>query len=323
MEGKIMNINTNYHSLTGKDIAEEGGYQYRVYRRKWHDNPQDFVVEEFPLFLDIEATSACNLKCPHCIQTRAGFKKGYMDFELYKRIIDEAADNGCYGVKYHTIGRGEPLLHKKLSEMIEYAKKKGLIDVYLNTNAVLLTDELGKKLLDVGLDRISFSIDGYEEKEYEKNRPGAKFSTVMRNVIWFYLNKIGGKYKTKVRIQTVALPGLDLNAYKNFWGYHADEVAAISFKNMGSRVYGLKSNWACPQLWQRMSILYNGTTLPCNHDDRLLAKIIYFPKQSIKEAWNSWYVNKMRRLHKEGRGHEISACNGCFLRTAEILKGEK
>jgi len=54
------------------------------------------IVEIFPIFLDIEITSACNLKCPFCATTYRGnkIKKGFREFEILKKIIDEGADNG-------------------------------------------------------------------------------------------------------------------------------------------------------------------------------------------------------------------------------------
>ena len=61
-----------------------------------------------------------------------------MDFELYKKIIDEADKIGVGAVTIAS--RGEPTLHKKLAEMIEYvAKKKNIFEFKLNSNATFLS----------------------------------------------------------------------------------------------------------------------------------------------------------------------------------------
>lgn len=316
-------MNTNYHTLFGENIAEkgDGSSEYQEYRRKWHENPEKGIVGGFPLFLDIEATSACNLKCPHCLQSHADFKPGYMPWDLYEGIIDEASDNGCYGCKYHTIGRGEPTLHPRLAESVAYAKKKGLIDVALNTNGTLMTEKLAVALLDAGLDRISFSIDGLYEY-YETHRWRSEFWDVSAKVIRFFELRTARNYRTKIRVQTVRLPDLDLFDYKEFWEDFCDEVGVVDLKDMTRREYGVKGAWVCPQPWQRLSVLWDGAILPCNHDDQEFGRLGYFPEMPLKKAWHGAGMRMVREAQRSGRAELVAACNGCFLRTAE-LKREK
>ena len=315
-------INENYHTLSGGDIAEESrDIRYSEYRRQWHENPEKFIVNDFPLFLDIEATSACNLRCPHCVQTKANFKKGFMPLSMYKRIIDEAVDNNCYGCKYHSIGRGEPLLHRQIVQMVEYAKKRGLIDVYLNTNATLLNARMCVELLDAGLDRISFSIDGSSKRFYEERRRGADWGDVFNTVAGFKTFRDKFNYKTKIRIQTVKLKGINLIEYGTFWKSYCDEVSYIDYKEMNRRKSNvIDKDFRCPQLWQRMSILWTGEILPCNHDDRLYASLGKLGKNSIRKAWDSSALRYMRGLHKSGNSQFLAACDGCYLRDSIIDK---
>ncbi len=318
-----MDINSNLHILYSKNNKKESNGYYKSYRSQWHNNPKEFAVSDFPLFLDIEATSACNLKCPHCVQTHADFKKGFMDFEFYKRIIDEASEQGCCGCKFHTIGRGEPLLHNKLPEMVAYAVKNGLIDTLVNTNATLLTKDKSKRLLDAGLHRISFSIDHYIPDEYEKLRVGTTLKKVLRNVDEFFDQRENGNYNTEIRIQTVRLPNLNLYQYTEFWYPFCDEVAVIDYKEMNKREYGLKGSWICPQPWQRFSILWNGSGNICNHDDRGHAILGNVADTSIYKMWHSVGANYIREAFKKGTDHLISACNSCYLRSSEINKIKK
>jgi len=314
----MKNQNTNYTTLYGNDITKESGDRYlNEFRSKWHTNPEKEIVEDFPLFLDIEASSACNLKCPTCIQTiDPNFKKGFMDFGMFEKIIDEASDNGCYGCKFHTLGRGEPLLNKELPKMIAYAKKKGLIDVYLNTNGVLLNWDLSERLMDAGLDRISFSIDSHIPEVFEKIRPGVKFIEVCKNVVDFKMIRDHKYYKTKIRIQTIDLSELDKEEYIDYWYSECDEIGLIRYKDMSVRK-NFTSDWKCPQLWQRMSITYDGSIILCNHDDRNFAVLGNIRNDSIRKIWNSRAMGYARNLHSKGKAHLLSACNGCFLRTSE------
>lgn len=79
-----------------------------------------------------------------------------MDWNLYQRIIDEGKEHSLPSVKL-SVG-GEPLLHPDIIKMVKYAKKNGIIDIYFNTNAVLLTREISEGLIAVALNRISISF---------------------------------------------------------------------------------------------------------------------------------------------------------------------
>jgi len=318
-------MNSNYRTLSGKDLSEEDNNdRYKEYREKWHTNPEKFIVADFPLFLDIEATSACNLKCSHCGQSHTEFKRGFMPISIYRRVIDEASAGGCYGCKYHTIGRGEPLIHKQIVSMVSYAKKKGLIDVYLNTNGQYLNSRMIRGLLDVGIDRISISVDGYTKKFYEYRR-GASWNNLLRNIVELKKQRDSKNYGTSIRVQTVALKTLDLKEYSKFWKPYADEVGVVSYKDMRNRAEGLvDKDWHCPQPWQRMSVLWTGDLILCNHDDRLLSKMGNIRSDTLRKVWGSSAANYMRGLHRSGRSEFLSACEGCFLRTSEIrVKNEK
>lgn len=61
--------NANIHHLGGADLLDKENTHFREYRRKWKDWPESFTVGEFPLFIDIEVTSVCDLKCRFCVIT--------------------------------------------------------------------------------------------------------------------------------------------------------------------------------------------------------------------------------------------------------------
>ncbi len=314
-------INTWFHYLGGNETPYRVDEKFKEYRKKWRDWPKTFKIGEFPLFLDIEVTNFCNLNCPFCATTMAKnkYSKGFITNIHVKKIIDEGAEHGLYGVKFNI--RGEPLLHPLIDSFICYAKKKGMIDVYFNTNAMLLSDSMCYKLIDAGLDRISISFEGYTKDFYEINRVGANFEKVIENIQ--NLKKIKKKLNVKhprIRIQTIKLPEIDLERYKNFWEDVVDEVAYLDYKDMGVKNKGKISSWKCHELWQRMAVLWNGDIYPCNHDDNLLMKLGNIEDTFITDVWNSSYVSHIRNMHRSGKSHFIEACDGCYLRNSEILK---
>ncbi|HAK89644.1 MAG: hypothetical protein A2X55_04775 [Nitrospirae bacterium GWB2_47_37] len=319
----IIQPNANFHHAAGEDLFEKHEEQFSEYRRKWKEHPETFHAGEFPLFLDVEVTSACNLKCPFCATTFRGnvIKKGFMQFDVLKGIINEGTANGLYGVKFNI--RGEPLLHPQIHEFVKYAKDKGLIDVYFNTNAMLLTKEIAKKLIDAGLDRLSVSFEGYTKEVYERHRVGANYETVLSNIEGLQsLKRKFGVSHPKVRVQTVMLPDIQpaFAQYREFWSGRADEVSFLDYKDMKVKKKGVIYPWACPQIWQRMAIWWDGTVLPCNHDDDGLLALGRFGEITIAEAWHSDNLNAVREFHKNGLANNVKACDGCYLRDSEILK---
>lgn len=319
----IVQPNANFHHAEGENLYEKADARFREYRKNWKEWPENFHVGAFPLFIDIEVTSACNLKCPFCATTfrSDAIKKGFMSLDIMKKIIDEGKDNGLYGVKFNI--RGEPLLHPEIHTFVKYAKQSGLVDVYFNTNAMLLTEEIARRLIDAGLDRISVSFEGYTKEIYESYRVGADYQVVIDNIknLQNLKRKLNVSHP-KVRVQTVMLPDIEpiFDKYKEFWSKRADEVAFLDYKEMKNKKRGVEYSWACPQIWQRMAIWWDGTILPCNHDDDALISLGNVSEMSIKNAWHSEKLNRIRDSHIKGRSHEIGACDGCYLRDSEICK---
>lgn len=316
-------VNGNYHKIGGRDIAESSDKRFSEYRRRWKEWPENFQAGEFPLFVDIEVTNACNLKCPFCGTTNNAsvMKKGFIDKTLVFKVIDEGAANNLYGVKFNI--RGEPLLHPDIHTFVVYAKDRGLIDVYFNTNALLMDEEAAASLIKAGLDRISVSFEGFTKEVYERSRPGSDFEKVISNVKMMQaLKKKLGADKPKVRVQSIMLPEISasMEEYKNFWIGTADEIGFLDYKVMKDKKKGIIYPWACPQIWQRMAVFCDGTLMPCNHDDGSQLTFGNIRDVSIKEAWQSEKLSNIRLVHKEGLAHMVPACDGCYLRTSEIGK---
>ena len=314
--------NANFQSLAGDSPHQNHSSRYREYRRAWMENPAGFILSDFPLHLDVEASSRCNLRCVFCdkLPSLKGIAQGDMDFGLWKTIIEEAGRNGLYGLKLSY--RGEPLLHPRLPEMVAMAKDAGILDIYFNTNGMLLDEEIARALIDAKLDRISISVEGTDPAAFERTRRGASFSRIEANIQGLVgLRERLGAAAPKVRVQTVRLPGLDLEAYAAYWRQRADEVAVVDYKDGGKREPGLEhAGFVCPQPWQRMTITWDGLVLPCNNDDGLVMPLGRVPERSIAHCWSDARLMELRGLHRRGLSHQAAPCNGCPWRTTQIAK---
>ena len=100
-------------------------------------------------------TSKCNLKCVHCYANADGLS----EFERASSFID---DLSSIKIPVLLISGGEPLMHKNIYEILEYAKSRG-IQVALSTNGTLIDEEVAGRLKEIGVDYVGVSLDGMKE----------------------------------------------------------------------------------------------------------------------------------------------------------------
>jgi radical SAM protein with 4Fe4S-binding SPASM domain len=317
---------TNLHTIAGTSVVTRDDARYQEYRKKWNEWPETYAIGDFPLHLDIENTNICNLRCTFCENTYNKYQYGMMSREVWLSIVKEAKENKLYSLKFTL--RGEPLLHKDLPLMVREAKEAGILDVYFNTNAMKLTPEISRQLIEAGLDRISISFEGTDKAVYEKYRVGAHFETVVENIRQF--RKIRDELSMKkpfIRIQTVMVPEMTgkEQEFADFWLAIADEVAYLDLRDEEENPdhTGMESSWACPQIWQRMAVTWDGTILPCVQDIFEKISLGNIRTTSLREAWNGEKAQTYRTLHRQGRAHEISSCNRCPFRENEVSKLNK
>lgn len=318
----VVRPNSNFTSLKGNNAPDNASEEYMLYRKCWNQYPKEFILRDMPLHLDIEASSRCNLRCTFCdkLPLLKPGQLGNLEFDLFKHIIDQFNGNHkLWGLKLSY--RGEPLINPQIPDMVRYAKEHGVLDVYFNTNAMFLDERMSRRLIEAGLDRISISIDGTEKTEYEKVRVGADFDKLIQNLeTLLRLKEEYGVTYPKIRIQTVKFPNTNADEYLKKWDNYADEIAMVDYKDESIRNENLRGDWACPQLWQRMTIEWDGTVFGCNNDDLRGFDLGNAADRSIYDCWHDERMMRVREIHMQGKSHEVDDCNGCPWRTAQIVK---
>ena len=321
-------IDPTFHLIKKK--YEDQTIEYREYRRRWNENPKNYIVKDFPIHLDLETITTCNLKCFMCFQSFDPPKPVKMELKLFKKIIDEGAKKGLCSIK--TQYRGEPLLDKRMADMVRYAKDKGIIEVMFDTNATFLSEETARALIEAGLDKIICSVDGYTKKVYESIRIGANFENVLNNIKSLQsLKKSMGSKKPIIRVQMVDTPRNhhQIEGYIKFWGEIAEHVAIEDMLDWEAKEEDdtQLENFACAQIWQRLIVLADGDVLPCcramRGGNEKLEVLGNAYKEALENMWKGDRMTKLRTLHQEGRSHEIKMCRLCGLRKDIVEKNEK
>lgn len=307
------------HASVDDILASELGERYKGYREKWKQAAKCVLVQDFPLHLNFELFYGCNLKCAMCIYSLPINQRNYkvdpaakVTFEKYCAIIDEGSKRGLYAVQLN--GINEPLLQRDLIKHIEYAKQAGIIDIFIVTNATLLTPEISKGLIGSGLTQIKFSLDSLDEGTYEKMRVGGNFKKTMANIHRFIeLKKTMKKILPVTRVSLVKTKN-NMAQIDDFVEYWADKIDYIMIQDMinpfwGSEEYNKLEEISCPSAslftecampYQRLYIRNNGEVAPCcsTYGFELPMGSIY--ENSIYEIWNN---ERMRKLRENVNGN--------------------
>ena len=295
---------------------------YHINRKQWEDNPKHKVIPLYPLHVDIETSSVCNLHCPMCYTQTEAFKKnvekGFMDEFLFKKLIDECVQGNVYSIRLSL--RGEAFLHPQIIEFIKYAKKKGIQEVSSLTNGSMLTKDFSEQLVRSGIDWITVSIDGVDGM-YESIRKPMKFKQIVSSLK--ELNNIKRKNKLKkpvIKIQGI-WPAVSLNPEKYLQiltpisdVIYVNSLIDFLHKDVGQSNVEFEDNFSCPQLYQRLVITSNGMTRLCANDSGQEMFIGDANTQSIFELWHSDQMNQARNSHANHTAmRDISICSKCHL----------
>ena len=197
--------------------------KYIIFRYKFHIAGKNKINLGYPPYLLVEPVSSCNLRCPFCFQTDKSFTKkpfmGVIDFDFFKEIIDQANDLGTGAITIAS--RGEPTMHKKFIQMLEYVNtKKNIFEIKLNTNATFLTEKICHAIFKNNITQIVVSSDHYIKEDYERLRLGSNFEKVVKNVDMLF--SIRKKHYpdsfTEIRISGIDNErDLDRKKFKDFW----------------------------------------------------------------------------------------------------------
>jgi radical SAM protein with 4Fe4S-binding SPASM domain len=318
-------VNSGHNQIPGTDRYDDAelsfGPEYQAYRKKWNEYPRRRIVNDFPLHLDIESTNACNLRCIMCPRNFMTEEIGYIERTLFQKIIDEGAGYRLPSIKLNY--RGEPLLYPQLPEMVAYAKSKGIMEVQFNTNGLLLNEKKIAALIDAGLDRIIFSVDGATRETYEKIRTGSNYEQVVNNIkAMVQMRNERGLKRPSVRVQMVKMKENEhqVEDFLKMWLPVANRVA-VSIEREPTGTQKEVVHFPCPQIWQRLMVCWDGEVRMCCGDWEGEIVLGNARESTIYELWHSQKLNKIRELHARHRFNEIPACARCEVNTPLIDAG--
>ncbi len=253
-----------------------------------------------------------------------------MDFDLYKKCIDDIAKFPDKVKVLRFVGIGEPLLHKNIAEMIKYAVSKNVANIVeILTNASLLTPKMSDSLIKAGLSRLVVSLQGTSADKY-KNVCGVdiNFEKFIDNLRYFFNNK--DKAHVYFKIVDSALDGPDdEKKFYEIFGDICDSIAiehtvpihsGVDYKKIikgkkapltqfGLPVLEMK---VCSQPFFTMQINPDGKAVPC-YSFEYPEIVGDCNNQSVVEVWNSKKFQEFRRKMLDGVKKVGKICQDCNI----------
>jgi len=155
----------------------------------------------YPIQLEVSPTRHCNHKCLFCYYEYTARDSTYLDREVWRRLLEEAATLGTKAVFYS--GEGEPLLNKDIADMVELGAALGF-DQALNTNATPLKGKAMQRILP-HLEWMRVSVNGVDAEDYVRvhQAPAAHFNLALDNVAEAVAFKRANGLKVVIGVQFV------------------------------------------------------------------------------------------------------------------------
>lgn len=285
---------------------------------------QETVLPYQPYQYVIEPTAHCNMKCLKCPQAYGlGRKKGYMDMAIYRDIIDQIAG---HAISLYFMFGGESMLHRELFDMVRLAKEKGIRRTFLATNGTLINPDIYDAIFQSGLDTFTVTFDGDNPETCEMLCHGAKFESVMENVIGLLKEKkrrgldrpfISVKVVRILKEQPKEISAEFRDRFKNLPVNRIySEVLTLQgkyAKNLlaDNRFEGLLKEdilerdqnkyFPCLNLYSEMVIAWNGQVIGCCRDLEGINVLDDVREKPLAMIWNDEPFRNLRKKLIEGR----------------------
>ncbi len=294
---------------------------------------EEVIPLSTPMILFVDPASTCNFRCKFCPTGNRQLIKdtvrwqGRMDFDLYKKIIDDLGEFDEPLKVLRLYKEGEPLLNNRFEDMVRYAKASGVV-MYIDTttNGSLLDPERIKTILDAGLDRINISVDGMSDQQFlEFAGVKVDFEKFVENIRVLYENK--RDCEICVKIAGDFLSEEDKARFFDTFGNHADRIFIENVapcwpefdvedrlgvqitKGIYDQPIGEVNT--CPYIFYSISVNSDGSVSLCFLDWAHKLLIGDVRKQHLREIWEGGALFRHQIGHLRGERKVNPVCGQC------------
>lgn len=283
------------------------------------ETSERILEPKFPKLIQIETTNICNHKCFFCAYTEMERKKAHIDKDLFIRIVKE-----CYELGSREIGLfsgAEPMTCKWLDEYVRICKDIGYSYTYISSNGSFDIERY-KKVVLAGLDSIKFSVNGGDEKTYEKVHGKNDFKKVVNNIKLLNFFRKENNLKLWLGVSFVAVPETEksfLNL-KDILGNYVDEIIMYNANNQsGQKDLPMPNFKNCSLPFNKAHFTVEGYMRACCNDYENNLAIESIKEKKIIDVWNSVIFKDLRKKHLEDK-MDGTLCGKCIRNSSAEIK---
>jgi MoaA/NifB/PqqE/SkfB family radical SAM enzyme len=277
-----------------------------------------------PENVQIQTITGCNGRCVFCPngKTQRQIPMGRrMNEKLFRSVAEQCLE---LGVRCYTLYlMNEPLLDNDLPERIAYISARINKPQYtkITTHGGLLTEDMGRRLLDAGLDKLKISVQSIDSETYRRimNLPLEK---TLKNIERLLELKEKGSY-SRPRLEIVTVDSIQTHAelpeIRRYWQarkikLHIEPVEnRIDHCEIRETAVGTGNlvpfAW-CRRLTEQIFVLYDGRMVLCCSDWEQHSFVGDLTKERLADIWQGARYADYRRRFAAG-DIEGMICSGC------------
>lgn len=298
----------------------------------------DIVPLDSPLSMYVEPTRLCNFKCFYCMHGTRGVKGGQlektgfairnMEMDLYEKLVREIMDFPTRPKRVCFSGLGEPLMNKRLPEMIRMLRDAGFSErIDIISNGYLLTPEVSDALIAAGVSRIQISIQGLTNEKYkEVSGVDVEIQRIIDNVRYFYEHEGDATIYVKI-IDSILESEEDKEKFFAMFESICDvifvEHLVVMQKQMGDHGGMVDSTKnlmgvsvapreVCGVMFYFLQVNSDGETFPCSTPGLSVdLSMGCMKEQTLQEIWNGKVRNTLLCTNLKKGYKAIPPCSEC------------
>lgn len=287
------------------------------------------LSSRFPSQVIVDVTELCNLACTHCPHPDFKQSEHYagrsLAPEFCAKAVDEVAEAGSGIVQQiRFTSEGEPLLHRRIFEMVADAVSRSGTVVSLTTNGVLLTPERIDALLSTGVHLVDVSIDAYRDETYARIRVRGDLAVTRANVERLIAAVRSRRSHTRVVVSYIEQPDnmAETGDFERFWRaagafdvvirrLHSAAGAVIPVAALLRGRVAASSRRPCVYPWERVVLTPGGMLAFCPTDWTHGSTLADYRVTSIADLWSSVRYADLRRAHLTNDYRSHALCGQC------------
>lgn len=246
-------------------------------------------------------------------------RRGVMDFEQYRRTIDELA--ACDDRLVVLGGFGDPLCHPQWPQFVQYARNRGILGIALRTTGVNLDAAAIDAMIACELDVLNVLVDAATPETYRKLHHSDNFERVVANIEQLCcVQQQRQAPRPLIVCEMIKTPESmdDVEPFYDRWMRQTGSAVIAGPSHYAGQwpdraVVRMSppSRSACVRLAKRAIILADGRMTLCDQDFRGQHAIGSPAENGLAAIWHGPALAEIRQKHADGAYHDLSLCHGC------------